>query len=143
MSYQPAPSIDQLRQQAENSYAAQALRQRLEQGDEPPTAEDYAIKVWAFGDDLAMVFLSHEVVVDYALRLKQELDGPRLWITAYADEVSRYIVSKRLIAEGGYEVNNSLSFVLTYGRPEQVTPATEDQIVETVARLVPESSRKP
>ena len=38
-----------------------------------------------------MVFLPGEVVVDYALRLKRELDGARLWVTAYSNDVPCYI----------------------------------------------------
>ncbi len=50
-----------------------------------------------------MVFLSDEVVVDYALRMKREMDGSRLWINAYTNDVSSYIASKRVLKEGGYE----------------------------------------
>ena len=92
----------------------------LDRGETLPTSVRYPIATWTFADDLAMVFLSHEVVVDYALRLKRELDGDRLWINAYSNDVSSYIVSKRLLNEGGYEVNNSLSTSVTYGHPERV-----------------------
>ena len=44
------------------------------------------MQTWTFGDSLAMVFLPGEVVVDYSLRLKSELDAPRLWVTAYAND---------------------------------------------------------
>ena len=43
----------------------------------------YPLTTWTFGDDLAMVLLFHEVVVDYALRQKRELDADRLWINAW------------------------------------------------------------
>ncbi|HUT14409.1 MAG TPA: neutral/alkaline non-lysosomal ceramidase N-terminal domain-containing protein [Thermoguttaceae bacterium] len=101
--------------------------------------ETFQITTWTFGDKLAMVFLSDEVVVDYVLRLKEELDGSRLWMSAYTNDVSRYIVSKRLIGEGGYEVRNSLSTQLTFGNPEELAPAMEDRIVEAVKALLPES----
>ena len=143
LPYLPAPSIDQLRQRAEKSYAAESLLKRLEQGEELPQSETYDITTWAFGDDLALVFLSNEVVVDYVLRMKREMAGDRLWVTAYANDVSRYIVSKRLVGEGGYEVNNSLSYVLSFGHPDRVEPATEDRIVGAVKELLPESYRKP
>ena len=88
-----------------------------------------------------MVFLSDEVVVDYALRMKRELDGSRLWITAYTNDVSTYIVSGRLIEEGGYEVRNSLSNAITYGQPDQLEPPMEDRIVHRVRDLLPEGFR--
>lgn len=108
-----------------------------------PVAEDlesetFQINTWTFGDKLAMVFLSDEVVVDYALRLKSELGADRLWISAYSNEVSRYIVTERLIQEGGYEVRNSLSTRLTYGAPEKLAPSMEDRIVGAVKRMLPD-----
>ncbi len=102
-----------------------------------PGSETFQVVVWTFGDELAMVFFSDEVVVDYARRLKQELDGGRLWISAYTNDVSRYIVSKRLLSEGGYEVRSSLSSRVTDGHPEQLTPAMEDRIVGAVKSLLP------
>ncbi len=96
----------------------------------------YTIATWTFGDDLAMVFLTGEVVVDYALRLKRELDGKRLWLTAYAHDVPCYIASKRILKEGGYEARNSLSARISPGRPEDVKPAVEDRIVEKVRGML-------
>jgi len=133
------PPVAELRQSAEKSWALARLAGLLEQGERPPATASYPLTTWVFGDQLAMVFLSNEVVVDYALRLKRELDADRLWITAYADEVSNYIVSKRLFGEGGYEVRNSLSTIVSFGRPEEVEPAIEDRIVEAVRSLLPAS----
>ena len=110
----------------------------LENGKQPPSARTYQITTWTFGDDLAMVFLSDEVVADYALRLKQETLADRLWISAYAHDVSGYIVSQRLLAEGGYEVRNSVSAAVTYGEPEELQPAMEDRIINQVRALLPE-----
>jgi len=141
--YAPLPSIDELKQVAGRSYPAQALLAGIERGEKLPESESYWITTWTFGDDLAMVFLEDEVVVDYALRMKREWDGRRLWINAYSNDVSNYIVSKRLLGEGGYEVNNSLSAKVSFGKPEQVQPAVEDRIVDTVRILLPESFQRP
>ncbi|HIQ20029.1 MAG TPA: hypothetical protein EYH34_02160 [Planctomycetes bacterium] len=135
--FAPLPPVEELKKRAEKSWAVQRLLERLERGEKPPAKRPYQVTTWVFGDDLAMVFLSDEVVVDYALRLKRELDGRRLWITAYANDVSNYVVSKRLITEGGYEVRNSVSFLVSHGRPESVQPAMEDRIVECVKSLLP------
>ncbi|NUQ62115.1 MAG: neutral/alkaline non-lysosomal ceramidase N-terminal domain-containing protein [Pirellulales bacterium] len=136
------PPIEELRQYAVKSYAAQRLLKLIEKGEKPPTSETYEIATWTFGNDLAMIFLSDEVVVDYAVRLKREMDGGRLWINAYSNDVSSYIASKRIIGEGGYEAWNSLSATISYGRPEQVQPAIEDRIVERVKELLPEGFRR-
>ena len=105
---------------------------------EPSGPLSYAIATWVFGDDLAMVFLEGEVVVDYALRMRRELDTKRLWITAYTNDVSDYIVSKRIITEGGYEAKNSLSANATGGEPEKLDPPLEDRILGQVRALLPE-----
>jgi neutral ceramidase len=116
----------------------------LERGEKLPASETYSIAIWGFGNDLAMVFLSDEVVVDYALRLKRELDGSRLWINAYSNVFSdNYIVSDRLLREGGYEVDNSMSSRVTYGQPGRLQPSMEDRIVAAVHRLLPEAFKSP
>ncbi len=137
------PPIEELRKQAKRSWAAERMLKRLERGEKPPTVRTFQVAVWAFGDDLAMVFLSDEVVADYALRMKREFDGGRLWITAYTNDVSNYVVSKRLIGEGGYEVNNSISATVSFGRPETLRPPMEDRIVDRVESLLPETFRTP
>ena len=111
---------------------------KLEKGETLPATRPYHITTWSFGDDLAMVFLSDEVVADYALRMRRELRGDRLWISAYAHDISNYIVSKRLLGEGGYEVRNSVSALVTYGQPEALEPAMEDRVIHQVRALLPE-----
>ena len=77
------------------------------------------------------------------VRMKQAFAGDRLWITAYTNDVSTYVVSRRLIAEGGYEVNNSLSTKLSYGQAQAVDPAVEDRIVDTLRELLPTAFHRP
>ena len=113
---------------------ARAMLARLERGDEIPGTAPYAVQVWTFSDDLAMVFLAGEVVADYALRLKRELDGSRLWVNAYSNDVSFYVASRRMIPEGGYEVDRSMVY---YGQPAPLAPDTEEEIIRTVRALVP------
>jgi hypothetical protein len=137
------PPIEELKEMAKKSRRARRILEEMERGEKLPASRNYPLAVWTFGEDLAMVFLSNEVVVDYALRLKRELDGARLWINAYSNDVSAYIVSKRLLNEGGYEVDNSLSAAVTYGRPERLQPPMEDRIVNQVRALLPEAFYSP
>ncbi len=95
---------------------------------------DYSVTTWTFGDDLAMVFLPGEVTIDYALRLKRELDGSRFWVTAYANGMPCYISSKRLLDEGGYEVDSSMT---SYGQPTRLAPEAEDTVIGAVHALLP------
>ena len=39
-----------------------------------------------------------EVVVDYSLRLRRELDRNRLWVVGYANHVPGYVPSERVLA---------------------------------------------
>jgi len=141
--YDQSVPTDQLREKAKKSSSVKRLLARLEQGEKLPAAESYPIATWTFGNDLAMVFLADEVVVDYALRMKREFDGSRLWISAYANDVSYYVASTRLLKEGGYEVDSSVNAMVTFGQPERLQPPLEDRIVEGVRALLPESFRSP
>jgi neutral ceramidase len=69
----------------------------------------YSAQAIALGDKLTMVALSGEVVVDYAIRLRDELggEGRALWVAAYANDVVGYIPSVRVLKEGGYEGGES------------------------------------
>src|SRR5436190_18692817 len=78
-----------------------------------------------------MVFLPGEVVADYALRLKKELDGRRLWLNAYANDAPCYIPSERVLREGGYEGGGAM---LYYDQPTRLAPGLEDRIIATVRR---------
>ncbi len=132
----PLPPAEEFKAYAATTFAAERTLKMLESG-KPPPPRRYGIAAWTFGDDLAMVFLSNEVVVDYALRLKREFDPGRLWLNAYCDEVSVYIASDRLIGEGGYEANNSLSATVTHGHPERLAPTLETRIVGMVRSMLP------
>lgn len=104
--------------------------QRLERGESIPRTVAYPVQTSTLGDALTMVFLGGEVVADYGLRLKRESDAPRLWVNAYTNEVAFYVASRRMIPEGGYEVDRSTIF---YGQPGPLA----DQIVRAVTELAP------
>lgn len=118
------------------AYHAKVQLQRLDAGKKLPTTVPYSAQTWTFGDGPAMVFLPGEVVVDYQLRLKRELDAKRLWINAYANASPCYIASKRVLGEGGYEVDSSMYY---YDQPQHFAPEVEDLIVARVRGLLPNS----
>ncbi|HWX19527.1 MAG TPA: neutral/alkaline non-lysosomal ceramidase N-terminal domain-containing protein [Candidatus Binatia bacterium] len=113
---------------------------RLARGEKLQTRLPYLVQTWTFGDNLAMVFLAGEVVVDYSLRLKRELDASRLWVNAYANDVPCYIPSERILKEGGYEGGGAMIF---YDRPTRLAPGVEDRIVATVRQLLPRGFENP
>ncbi|HEX3657308.1 MAG TPA: neutral/alkaline non-lysosomal ceramidase N-terminal domain-containing protein [Pirellulales bacterium] len=121
------------------AWHAKAQLARLDRGEKLQTHLPYTIGMWAIGDQLALVFLAGEVVVDYDLRLKREDDGRRLWVTAYANDDPCYIASKRVLAEGGYEVDSSMYY---YDRPTHFAPTIEDQIIHAIDGLLPAAYKK-
>lgn len=119
-------------------YVAQHARgnlARLDRGETLPTQMPYRVQSWTFGNELAMVFLTGEVVADYAVRLKREFDRSRLWINAYANDVPCYIPSERVLKEGGYEGAFAMVY---YDKPTRFAPGVEGLIVSAVHDLVPE-----
>ncbi len=107
---------------------------RLDAGEVLPRNLDYCVQTWVLGKDLAIVFLAGEVVSDYSLRLKRELDGRRLWVNAYANDVPCYIPSERVLSEGGYEGGFAMIY---YDRPTRFAPGLEDRIVGGTHKLLP------
>ena len=95
----------------------------------------YPVQSWNFGKSLTVVFLGGEVVVDYSLRLKRELDRDRTWINAYANDVACYIPSERVLKEGGYEGGDAMTF---HDWPAPFAPGLEKRIVDEVRRQNPD-----
>ena len=82
------------------------------------------------GDGVLLVALGMEATVDYALRLKQELqkpDGPAVWIAGYSNLYPGYVPSRRVLLEGGYEAQSM-----------PWDPGLEERIVAKVHDLVAE-----
>ena len=122
----------------QQTYPARKHLARLEAGERLPSTISYPVQTWAFGRELAMVFLGGEVVSEYALRLRRELDGRRLWVNSYANGVPCYIPSRRMYPEGGYEVDASMDY---YGWPTRLAIDTEDRIIIAVKETIPPAFR--
>jgi putative membrane-bound dehydrogenase-like protein len=111
---------------------------RLERGETLPDGIDYSVQTWRFGKELALVFLPGEVVVDYSLRLKQELDPARVAIIAYSNDAPCYIPSERILREGGYEGGDAMIY---YDLPQRFAPGLEQKIVDSVEKQLPDFKR--
>jgi len=112
-------------------YFARVQVEKLDRGETLRTKISYPITTWAFGDSLAMVFLPGEVVVDFSLRLKRELDGRRVWVNAYANAAPCYIPSERVLKEGGYEGGGAMIY---YDQPTKFAPGLEQKIIDAVRK---------
>lgn len=132
------PSRETLHEQlAENNrfVAARASRllQQLDENGSLCTTYPYPVQVWKLGDGPIFVILGGEVVVDYSLRLKQELDVGTAWVAGYSNDVMAYIPSQRVLREGGYEGGASMVYA---GLPSRWANGIEEKIVSEVHRQV-------
>jgi len=107
---------------------AQLMLDRLAAGTFE-SAHQEPIQVWRLGD-WRLVALGGEVVVDYLLRIRRENSGP-IWVAGYANDVSCYVPSLRVLREGGYEGGGAM---LYYGRPGPFDETVEERIVGAVRR---------
>ena len=95
----------------------------------------FEVQTLAIGRDFALVGLSGEISVEYALRLKGDL-APHFShqvITGYANQIIGYVPSRRQIPEGGYEVWGNQYHLK---RPGPYLEKTEDLICQTVLNLL-------
>lgn len=120
--------------QADNQYTAARAKLLLAQmadGRALSPTYPYPVQVWRLGDDVQFIVLGGEVVVDFAVRLKAELSGPRTWVAGYSNDVMAYIASRRVLQEGGYEGGGAMVY---YGLPTSWAPESEDLIVAEAKR---------
>ncbi|MEE2676052.1 MAG: neutral/alkaline non-lysosomal ceramidase N-terminal domain-containing protein [Planctomycetota bacterium] len=118
--------------QYEKPYAQYLLKQ-LGSSVSLPNSYPYPIQTWHLGD-IRMVFLGGEVVVDYAVKLKQHESGAKdtnIWVAGYSNDVMAYIPSTRVLREGGYEGGTSNTY---YGFPALWSEEFEGQILKETRR---------
>jgi hypothetical protein len=130
------PTREQIEQDAQSKDVYVAARAKLlltQMADGRPLSPTYPypVQTWRLGDEIRFIVLGGEVVVDFALRLKAELGGPRTWVAGYSNDVMAYIASRRVLQEGGYEGGGAMVY---YGLPTSWAPDSEDLIVAEAKR---------
>jgi hypothetical protein len=130
------PTREQLQQtlSSENRYErvrAGLLLKQLDANGSVAAEYPYPVQTWKLGDGPLWVTLGGEVVVDYSLRLKDELGADSTWVAGYSNDVMAYIPSARVLKEGGYEGGGAM---LYYGLPSAWADHVEDLIVEEAHR---------
>ncbi|MEO6948778.1 MAG: neutral/alkaline non-lysosomal ceramidase N-terminal domain-containing protein [Ginsengibacter sp.] len=121
--------------EASARHNAEVYLERIVRGIPIDTALTYPIECFSFGNKLAMLFLGGEVMSEYSLRLRKELGTDRLWINAYTNDVKAYIPTKKMIPEGGYEVETNMYY---YDHPLRFSDKIEDIIIEAVHSILPQ-----
>lgn len=114
---------------------AKYLLGELAAGRSLPTSCSCPVQVIRFGGDLLMAGLGGEACVDYALRLRREFAGRRIWIAGYCNDIFAYIPSERVLREGGYEGGEAMRYFGIHG-PFQ--PGIEQRLIDSVKRLAAE-----
>lgn len=137
IEFAPPPTRDDLNALKENGNKydhrrAIFLLEELDSSGKINAEYSYPIHVAQFGRELTMVSLAGEVVVDYSLRLKEELPGPAVWIAGYSNDVFGYVPSRRVLSEGGYEAGGAMRYSLL---PGPFAASVESRIVEKVHEL--------
>ena len=151
LAFEQVPTPDSLEKiSQEEGYRGRWARlclERLEAEGDFPKQWPYPVQAWRLGEDQLWVALGGEVVVDFALMLKERY-GPRTWVAGYANDVMAYIPSRRVWQEGGYE---SGAFV-AYGMPavkwkgdieERVLAAVDDVLREVQDERTARSGVRP
>ncbi len=124
----------QIARHAENMLAVHKRMGRL------PETYPMPVQTWRFGDELTMVFLGGEVVVDYARRLRTEIDAPFVWVTAYANDVFAYVASDRILDEGGYEAEYSMVY---YNQPGPWQAGVEEILIGRIQDILNDPGGEP
>ncbi|MCA9043468.1 MAG: neutral/alkaline non-lysosomal ceramidase N-terminal domain-containing protein [Planctomycetaceae bacterium] len=141
LKFDTLPSTDTLTSDAESSNVyvasrAKTLLKQVQAGQPLSPTYPYPVAVWKLGNEVTWVFLGGEVVVDFSLRLKQDLaaeenSDTHIWVAGYSNDVMAYIPSRRVLSEGGYEGGGAMVY---YGLPAPWHPDVEEDIASEVGR---------
>lgn len=141
LDYATPPTKDELqaRLKSTNKYIkrhAERLLDQLKRDGKIRTSYKTLIQAIQFGEDLTMIALPGETVVDYSLRLKQELSGSNVWVAGYSNDVFAYVPSRRVLEEGGYEGGGAMIYMTTVVQPGPFTETVEERIINGVHALL-------
>jgi neutral ceramidase len=117
---------------------AKAMVATYDQGH-PIRTYPYPVQAIAFGNDVTLVALGGEVVIDYDLRVKKEFGAKGMVVAGYSNDVMAYIPSKRVLKEGGYEADDSMTY---YGQPGPWADDVEERIAGTIHKVMGRVGRK-
>lgn len=94
---------------------------------------NYPVQAVRFDRGFTLVALGGEVVVDYALKLRDLYPREPLVVAGYSNDVMCYIPSLRILREGGYEGGDSMKW---YGLDAPFAEDVEERVMATVAAVM-------
>lgn len=109
------------------------LLHQLEEKGAIAASYPFSVQVISFGKDLTLIGLGGETVIDYSIRLHEELSGRRIWVAGYCNEVFAYVPSERVLKEGGYEGGGAMKY---FGFHGPFKPGLEDRIIQLVHSML-------
>jgi hypothetical protein len=89
------------------------------------------ISVWYLGDETRLIAMEGEVSTEYALLLKRMFPGGKTMVLGYTNGVYYYVPTRKMITEGGYEVDYNNCFGSFRGA---FVPEIEDIIVGQITK---------
>ncbi|SKB30686.1 neutral/alkaline non-lysosomal ceramidase N-terminal domain-containing protein [Daejeonella lutea] len=113
---------------------AERMLAETRSGQKMITSYPYPVQVWTLGG-LPVVSLGGELVVEYAIKVKQML-GPDSFVFGYSNDVMNYIPSSTILKEGGYE--GDIAHVV-YGMPSKWQTGIEASIMNEIFKLANEA----
>lgn len=130
ISFEAPPSREVLETMRDADDPIERVRARellAELGDSGsiPTERSLPVHGIGFGSDLTLVGLGGEVLVEYSIRLKAEVDG-HLWTAGYTNAGFTYVPTERALYEGGYEGGEVIRYTTFPGPP---TPDIEERVL--------------
>jgi neutral ceramidase len=139
LDLEPAPDAETYRERIESTEGYQHLcnqwmLDRLEREGSLPAAWPVPVQLWHLGDQ-QLVTIGGEVMVEYALRIKERL-GEDAFVMGYANDLMSYLPSERVLEEGGYE---GASAQLIYGMPNVWKTGLEARVLDAVEQLARET----
>jgi neutral ceramidase len=143
LTFAPPPTREELMRLAAGTSEpsrghARRLLDQLEEDGEIRGTYSYPIQGVKIGGQLLLIALAGETVVDYSLRLQEELAGPIVWVAGYSNDVFGYVPSLRVLREGGYEGGGAM---LWGSLPGPFAEDVEERIVQAVKQMVKQFSQ--
>jgi neutral ceramidase len=118
---------------------ASDMIKKISEGEKIETSYPcYPCQVWKLGDQ-ALMTLGGELVIEYAIKLKQ-LFGQDIFVLGYSNDVMSYIPSVTILREGGYE---GIRSQLSTGLPGTYKEEIESKILQEMARLSSKAGIQP
>ncbi len=108
---------------------AERMRGKIISGEKLRTSYPYPVQVWSVGDQ-AIVSLGGELLIEYAIKIKQML-GADAFVYGYSNDVMAYVPSSLVLKEGSYEGESHT----VYGLPSKWQVGIETRILNEVIKL--------